>query len=103
MTKSDKIRRFEYIYILRSTHLLFFVKNIKYQISEIDVLHVCGINYGLHSDFVFQFFKLVSVIFEIFKQRGQWCAGAKNLHPWEVLLEPVRCFSSFYRHCSIFS
>jgi hypothetical protein len=65
ITKSDKICRFK-VYIFRSTHLPFFCSP-NYKASELDFLHVGGINswlqpisfFLIHRSIIYNFLKKV--------------------------------------------
>jgi hypothetical protein len=61
MTKFEDLK----IYILRFTYLSFLCTQ-NYKVFEIDILHICGINYYLHLD-VFHILRTCKYDFQFLK------------------------------------
>jgi hypothetical protein len=81
-TKITNLTKFGYFksYFYRST-ILSFLYSPEYKVFEIDILHVCRIIHGLHSNTFFQFFfKLINIILIFLIWQEHWSSRAKNLH-----------------------
>jgi hypothetical protein len=63
--------------------MFVFLCSSEYEVFEIDISHICGINHGLHPYMFFQtILKLVNIYFEFFLNN-------RIIVPWEPKISPV--------------